>query len=182
MHIIAIIYAQHFTFFDKSSNCILCNSSGCQRLSYGIDFRNLFGVAFAMRPVVYPVLTWFEKRKLMILVFIINGAANICYILFSNIPGFIAFRLIHELQCALVGNLTMTLAGDNLPKEKMASSMEIYGLSSSVSMAIAPTFGLSILKYGTHLKNESFGFTCIFLFGVIISIIVIFKSLYFYRM
>ena len=128
-----------------------------------------FGVAFAMRPVAGPVITWFDKRKLMILVFIINGVSNIGYTIFDNISGFIAFRLLHGLQYALVGILTMTLAGDSLPKEKMASGMGIYGLSSSLSMAIAPTIGISILNFGTHLKNESFGFTCIFIFGIIIS-------------
>ncbi|MBN2062302.1 MAG: MFS transporter [Deltaproteobacteria bacterium] len=137
----------------------------------GLILGIFFGVAFAMRPVAGPVLTWFDKRKLMILVFFINGAANIGYALFDNISGFIAFRLIHGLQYALVGTLTMTLAGDSLPKEKMASGMGIYGLSSSLSMAIAPTLGLSILNYGTYLKNESFGFTCIFIFGIIISML-----------
>ncbi len=137
----------------------------------GLVLGIFFGVAFAMRPVAGPVLTWFDKRKLMILVFIINGAANIGYAFFDNISGFIAFRLIHGLQYALVGTLTMTLAGDSLPKEKMASGMGIYGLSSSLSMAIAPTLGLSILNYGTHLKNESFGFICIFIFGIIISML-----------
>jgi MFS family permease len=36
-----------------------------------------FGVAFSMRPVSGPVLTKFDKRKLMILVFFIGGVANI---------------------------------------------------------------------------------------------------------
>ncbi|MBN1907359.1 MAG: MFS transporter [Deltaproteobacteria bacterium] len=128
-----------------------------------------FGVAFSMRPVSGPVLTKFDKRKQMILVFFIGGAANIGYALFNNISAFIAFRLLHGLQYALVGTLTMTLAGDNIPKDKMASGMGIYGLSSSLSMAIAPTLGISILNLGTHLKNENFGFTSVFLFAAIIS-------------
>ncbi len=128
-----------------------------------------FGVALSMRPISGPVLTKFDKRKLMLLVFFIGGIANIGYALFDNISAFIAFRLLHGLQYALVGTLTMTLAGDSLPKEKMASGMGIYGLSASLSMAIAPTLGIGILNIGTHLKNESFGFTCIFLFAAFIS-------------
>ena len=143
---------------------------GASAYLMGLISGLFFGVAFAMRPVAGPVLTWFDKRKLMIMVFFIGVAANIGYTLFNNISGFIAFRLLHGLQYALVGTLTMTLAGDNLPKEKMASGMGIYGLSSSLSMAIAPTIGLSILNFGTHLRNENFGFICIFLFGVIISL------------
>ena len=144
---------------------------GASAYLVGLIAGLFFGVAFVMRPVAGPVLTWFDKRKLMILVFSINGAANIGYAIFDSVPGFITFRLLHGLQYALVGTLTMTLAGDSLPKEKMASGMGIYGLSSSLSMAIAPTIGLSILNYGTQLKSESFGFTCIFLFGIVISLL-----------
>jgi MFS family permease len=127
-----------------------------------------FGVALSMRPVAGPVLTKFDKRKLMILVFAIGGTVNIGYAMFDSISAFIIFRLIHGLQYALVGSLTMTLAGDNLPKEKLASGMGIYGLSGSLSMAIAPSIGMYVLNFGTHLKDESFGFTCVFLFTMII--------------
>ena len=135
-----------------------------------------FGVALSMRPIAGPVITKFDKRKLMILVFIIGGVANIGYALFDNISAFIVFRLIHGLQYALVGSLTMTLAGDSLPKEKMASGMGIYGLSGSVGMAIAPTLGMSILNFGTHFKDESFGFTCVFLFAMIICFLGVIPS------
>ena len=126
-----------------------------------------FGVALSMRPIAGPVVTKFDKRKLMILVFIIGGVANIGYALFDNISAFIVFRLLHGLQYALVGSLTMTLAGDNLPKEKMASGMGIFGLSGSIAMAIAPTIGINVLNFGTHLIDESFGFTCVFLFAML---------------
>jgi MFS family permease len=144
---------------------------GASAYVMGLISGLFFGVAFTMRPVAGPVLTKFDKRKLMILVFFIGVAANIGYALFNNISGFITFRLLHGLQYALIGILTMTLAGDNLPKEKMASGMGIYGLSNSLSMAIAPTIGIEILNFGTHLRNESFGFTCIFIFGIVISIL-----------
>jgi hypothetical protein len=43
-------------------------------------------------------------------------------------------------------------------------------------MAIGPTIGLNLLNFGTHLKSESFGFTCVFLFAVISSFIGIIPS------
>lgn len=135
-----------------------------------------FGVALSMRPVSGPVITKYDKRKLMILVFIIGGVANIGYALFDNISAFIIFRLIHGLQYALVGSLTMTLAGDNLPREKMASGMGIYGLSGSIGMAIAPTIGLNILNFGTQIKNEGFGFTLVFLFAMTICFLGVIPS------
>jgi len=142
----------------------------------GILAGLFFGVALSMRPVAGPVVTKFDKRKLMILVFVLGGVANIGYALFSNISAFIVFRVIHGLQYALVGSLTMTLAGDNLPKEKMASGMGIYGLSGSIGMAIAPTIGLYILDFGTYFKTEGFGFTCVFLFTMLICFIGVIPS------
>jgi MFS family permease len=141
---------------------------GASAFIMGLLTGLFFGVALSMRPVSGPVITKYDKRKLMILVFIIGGVANIGYALFDSITAFIIFRLIHGLQYALVGSLTMTLAGDNLPREKMASGMGIYGLSGSIGMAIAPTIGINILNFGTHLKNEGFGFTCVFLFAMVI--------------
>lgn len=149
---------------------------GASAYVMGILTGLFFGVALSMRPVAGPVITKVDKRKLMILVFLIGGIANIGYALFHNISAFIIFRLIHGLQYALVGSLTMTLAGDNLPKEKMASGMGIYGLSGSVGMAIAPTIGMNILNFGTNLTNEGFGFTCVFLFSMIICFLGVIPS------
>jgi len=139
---------------------------GASALIMGILTGLFFGIALSMRPVAGPVITKCDKRKLMIMVFAIGGVVNIGYALFHNISAFIVFRFLHGVQYSLVGSLTMTLAGDNLPKEKMASGMGIYGLCGSVGMAIGPTIGINLLYFGTYLKNESFGFTCVFLFAM----------------
>lgn len=149
---------------------------GASAYIMGILTGLFFGVALSMRPIAGPVVTRYDKRKLMILVFIIGGVANIGYALFDSILAFIVFRVIHGLQFALVGSLTMTLAGDSLPKEKMASGMGIYGVSGSIGMAIAPSIGINILNFGTKLANESLGFTCVFLFAMIISFLGIIPS------
>jgi MFS family permease len=149
---------------------------GASALIMGILTGLFFGVALSMRPVAGPVITKFDKRKLMILVFAIGGLANIGYALFHNITAFFLFRILHGVQYSLVGTLTMTLAGDNLPKEKMASGMGIYGLCGSFGMVIGPAIGLNLLNFGTNLKNESFGFTCVFLFAVISSFVGVIPS------
>jgi MFS family permease len=149
---------------------------GAGALVTGILIGLFFGVALSMRPVAGPVITKFDKRKLMILVFTIGGVANIGYALFHNISAFILFRFLHGIQYSLVGTLTMTLAGDNLPKEKMASGMGIYGLCGTIGMAIGPTIGINLLDFGTYLRDESFGFTCVFLFSMTSSFIGIIPS------
>ncbi len=149
---------------------------GASAFVTGILAGLLFAVALSMRPVTGPVITKFDKRKLMILVFFIGGLANIGYALFDNISAFIVFRFIHGLQYALVGALTMTLAGDNLPKEKMASGLGIYSVAGTIGMALAPTLGVYVLNFGTYLKDGSFGFTCLFLFSMIICFLGVIPS------
>lgn len=149
---------------------------GASALIMGILTGLFFGIALSMRPVAGPVVTKYDKRKLMIFVFVIGGVVNIGYALFHDISTFIIFRFLHGVQYSLLGSLTMTLAGDSLPKDKMASGMGIYGLSGSLGMAIGPTIGLALLNFGTNLKNENFGFTCVFLFAMIISFLGIIPS------
>jgi MFS family permease len=149
---------------------------GAGALIMGLLTGLFFGVALSMRPVAGPVITKFDKRKLMIMVFVLGGAANFGYALFPSISAFIVFRFLHGIQYSLVGTLTMTLAGDNLPKEKIASGMGIYGLGGSIGMAIGPTLGINILKFGTYLKNESFGFACVFLFAAVILFLAVIPS------
>lgn len=149
---------------------------GAGALIMGLLTGMFFGVALAMRPVAGPVTTKFDKRKLMIMVFALGGAVNIGYALFHTIPLFVVFRFFHGVQYSLIGSLIMTLAGDNLPREKMASGMGIYGLGGAVGMAIGPSIGINLLKFGTSVKNESFGFTCVFLFAMTILFLAVIPS------
>ena len=149
---------------------------GASALVMGMLTGLFFGVALSMRPVAGPAITKFDKRKLMIMVFAIGGVANIGYALFHNISAFILFRFLHGAQYSLVGTLTMTLAGDSLPKEKMASGIGIYTLCGSIGMVIGPFIGISLLEFGTYLRNESFGFTCVFLFAMMSSFVGVIPS------
>ena len=149
---------------------------GAGALIMGLLTGLFFGVALSMRPVAGPVVTKFDKRKLLIMVFILGGVVNIGYAFFHTISAFIFFRFLHGVQYSIVGSLTMTLAGDNLPREKMASGMGVYGLSGSIGMALGPTMGIALLKFGTSIKDESFGFSFVFLFAMAILFIAVIPS------
>jgi MFS family permease len=82
---------------------------GSSALIMGLLTGLFFGVALSMRPVAGPIITKFDKRKLMIMVFALGGVVNIGYALFHSIPLFIVFRFLHGVQYSLVGSLTMTL-------------------------------------------------------------------------
>jgi MFS family permease len=124
-----------------------------------------YGVALAIRPVAGPVTTRAEKRTLLIAVFAIGGVANLGYAIFQTIPLFVVFRFLTGIQYGFVGSLIMTLAGDNLPPEKMASGMGVYGVGAAIGTALAPTVGIRLLNLGTGLSGERLGFRLAFLFA-----------------
>ena len=142
----------------------------------GILTGMFFGVSLLLRPVAGPLTTKVDKRILMIAVFAIGGIASFGYAAFHTLPAFIAFRFLSGVQYSLVGSLIMTLAADNLPEEKMASGLGIYGIGGAVAQAIAPSIGLKLLDFGTQTREEGFGFTLVFLFAAIVLTITIIPS------
>ncbi|MDR1217079.1 MAG: MFS transporter [Oscillospiraceae bacterium] len=124
-----------------------------------------YGVALAIRPVAGPVTTKSDKRTLLIAVFLIGGVANMGYALFQSIPMFVFFRFLTGIQYGFVGSLIMTLAGDSLPPEKMASGMGVYGVGAAVGTALAPSAGLYLLELGRRLAGDGAGFRMAFMFA-----------------
>ena len=125
----------------------------------------LFGVALAMRPFAGPATTKLDKRMLLIVVFVLGFVSNLGYALFQSVPVFTAFRVLSGIQYGLVGPLLMTLAGDNVPKSKITYGLGVYGIGGAISTATAPSIGEAILRFGTNIRDESFGFVLMFLMG-----------------
>lgn len=126
-----------------------------------------YGIALAMRPVAGPVQTRVNHRKLLIGVFALGVVVNIGYSLFHSIPMFLAFRVLHGVQYAFYGSLSMTVAADSVPQEKLASGLGFYALSGAVAQAIAPQIGISLLAWGTAQRGENFGYTVLFAFSAL---------------
>ena len=124
-----------------------------------------YGIALVMRPVAGPVQTRTNHRKLLIFVFVLGCIVNAGYAMFHSIPMFLAFRVLHGVQYAFFGSLSMTVAADSVPREKLASGLGFFALSGAVSQAIAPQLGINLLAWGTAMRGEDFGYTVLFAFG-----------------
>jgi len=124
-----------------------------------------FGVALAMRPVAGPITTRMDYRRLMLCVYAIGCVVNLGYAAFHTIPLFVIFRFFNGVQYAFVGTLSITIAADSLPAEKMSSGLGIFGVSGAVATSIAPQVGIWLHDWGAALRGEDFGFTMVFLFA-----------------
>ena len=130
-----------------------------------------YGVSLMLKPVTGPAATKIDKRKLLIFVFLCGAVANLGYALFHSISAFIVFRFFSGAQYSLVGALIMTLAADHLPKDKLTYGIGIYGIGGAMANAIAPSAGEALLRYGTEARDESYGFTLLFLLGSIVFVL-----------
>jgi len=109
------------------------------------------GVALAMRPISGPLQVKLNKRNLLVAVFITAATANLGFAMFNTTSAFVALRVVQGVQFAFQGSLTMTLAVDSLPQERMASGLAMYTLGGTVSQMIAPNFGLWLRDLGPKL-------------------------------
>jgi MFS family permease len=150
---------------------------GAGAILMGLLTGLFFGVSLAMRPVTGPVSTKLDRRTLMIFVFLLGAAVNIGYALFPHIGMFVFFRFFHGMQYSLVGSLIMTVAGDSLPPEKLASGMGVYSVGGTVMFAVAPTIGKSLLDWGTAHFGEGLGFELVFFFGAFASLLAVVPSI-----
>lgn len=140
---------------------------GATPVIMGLLTGMFFGVALAVRPVSGPMITKIDKRKLMIAVYALGGVVNLGYALFHSIPFFVVFRFLNGVQYSFVGSLILTLAGDSLPKEKMASGLGVYGIGGAVGTAFGPAITDQIKRFGTRLGGTDLGFTFVFLFAAL---------------
>lgn len=150
---------------------------GAAPVIMGLLTGMFFAISLAMRPVSGPMITKIDKRKLMIAVYVLGGVVNIGYALFHSIPLFVVFRFLNGVQYSFVGSLIMTLAGDSLPREKMASGMGIYGVGGAIGTAFGPSIGYKLFEFGSKLIDKDFGFTCVFLFASLALSLAVIPSL-----
>lgn len=136
-----------------------------------------FGVSLAMRPVSGPLSTKLNKRTLMIFVFALGVLVNLGYAMFDSIGMFVFFRFFHGMQFSIVGSLLMTIAGNSLPREKLASGMGFYSVGGAVMFAVGPSIGVALLDLGTRLRDTSFGFELVFLFAAIALLLAVVPSI-----
>ena len=135
-----------------------------------------YGVSILIKPLSGPAMTKLDKRNLLIIAFSMGVVANIGYALFNSVPAFMLFRVFSGIQYGFFGALTITICANNLPRDKMASGIGIFGVGGSVGLALAPWLGESFLKLGTNLGGEAFGFRLMFLFGAVWFILGIIPS------
>lgn len=121
-----------------------------------------FGVAFAARPFAGPAITYLDKKKIMIVTYLLGVITNIAYALAGSVSMFVLARILHGLQFAFVGSLNQTIASNSLPKEKLGSGIGFFGVAGALAMTVGPGIGIAVRDWGTGLWGEAGGYTAVF--------------------
>jgi MFS family permease len=137
----------------------------------GVISGLFYGVAFAVRPFSGPLITKLNKKHIMLCAYAIGFLVNGGYAISTTLPMFVAARVLHGLQFAFIGSLTLTIASDSLPPEKIGSGVGLFGAGTAIATAIAPTLGLSLRTWGTatftSALGERAGYTVVFAFAAL---------------
>ncbi|MFE5319501.1 MFS transporter [Paenibacillus sp. NPDC056579] len=95
---------------------------------------------------------WFEllgQRRLMLIGLIVYAVSTAGYAYVQWMGSLLALRVLYGIGFAIAGTAFGTLASEIIPKNRMGEGMGYFGLSTSLSMSIAPVIGLWLLNdYG----------------------------------
>ena len=137
---------------------------GADEVLIGILSGLYYGVAFAARPFSGPAIALFNKKHIMLFAYILGVLVNVGYAVSSDVPVFMAARILHGIEFAFVGSLTMTLASESLPAGKMGSGLGLFGVSGATANSIAPSIGLALRSWGEQAFGSlQLGYTVVYI-------------------
>ncbi len=111
--------------------------------------------ALSARPLIGWAVDTGGKKVFMLVGAVIFALASLLYIPINSIPWLLGLRLFHGIGIAAFTTGVIALVADISPIMRRGEAMGYFGLSSNLSMALAPALGIIIM--------ERFGFTPMFL-------------------
>ncbi|UQZ82590.1 Inner membrane transport protein YdhC [Paenibacillus konkukensis] len=120
---------------------------------------SLFAVsAIATRLFAGTLFELFGQRRLMFIGLIVFAVSTAGYALMQSMGALLVLRIVYGIGFAVAGTAFGTLASEIIPKNRMGEGMGYFGLSTSLSMSVAPVIGLWLLNgygFGTLIAVSS---------------------------
>jgi MFS family permease len=131
---------------------------------------SLFAVtALGIRPIVGPSTGYFRNNRLLAAAVGIIAIAFVCYAFADSITILMMGRLLHGIGMGFLAPLSLALASDALPSNKLASGIGIFSLGQAMATAVGPMLGLELV--------HSFGYSVTFIIGAAIMVVVLLLAL-----
>lgn len=127
-----------------------------------------YAVAVVARSFAGPLQMAMDRRRLLIVVFILGGFSFLGYAFAPSMPMFLLFRMLSGVQGSVVSTLTLTIAAASLSKKNMSKGLSYFALTSTIGAAVGPALGLFVRDIGTNLGGEGLGYTFLFVFAALL--------------
>ncbi len=104
---------------------------------------SVFSVAaFCIRLVAGPSMDYFKKGMLLRLSLCLMAVSFVGYGATQNMTLIILTRVLHGASCSVATPLTLVMASETLPENRMASGIGIFSLGQAFATALGPSLGL----------------------------------------
>lgn len=123
-------------------------------LTIGGDTRDVgyvMGVYTISAMLIRPVAGWlvdkYSRNKVMIGGILLMLLTCLLYNMAANVPVMTLIRVLHGLVFGLASTAIATIAVDSLPVARLNEGMGYFGLTSTLSMAMAPIIGFALVGH-----------------------------------
>ncbi|MDD5168367.1 MAG: MFS transporter [Syntrophales bacterium] len=98
--------------------------------------------AMLMRIIAGWLVDRYDRKRTLIIGIALMLAVTLLYNLVSDVPLITVIRALHGLTYGLVGTVIGTMVVDSLPSARIGEGIGYFGLTPTLSMAVAPILGL----------------------------------------
>ena len=130
----------------------LTQELGASKALAGIIIAVHAVAALLIRPFSGLLVDRFQRKPLMLLALAGHVVASLGYIFFTNLAILCLFRFAQGAVFSISSTAVNTAAVDNIPRSKLGTGIGLFGVLLSLSMALAPMFGIMLHdRYSSRL-------------------------------
>ena len=119
---------------------------------------SIFAVSsLILRPVLVPAFDSFSKKKMLDASIFGIFTVFTCYGMAKDFSLIVVARLLHGVCVGCVAPLSLAIASESLPKDKIGKGISIFSLCQAVGQAVGPNFGLTISRNIGYSKTFYIG-------------------------
>lgn len=101
--------------------------------------------AMTTRPIAGWLVDRYRRKKILILGMVMMLTVSMLYKFATGVSSIMVIRGLHGLAFGLVSTAIGTMVADSLPTARLGEGMGYFGLTSSLSMSLAPMIGFGLV-------------------------------------
>jgi len=125
--------------------------------------------AMITRPIAGWLVDEFSRKKTLILGMVMMLSVSLFYRLANDVSLMMVIRIMHGMAFGIVSTAIGTIVADSLPTARLGEGMGYFGLTSSLSMSLAPIIGFGLVG--------KFGYPMLFLMVIVLTLLTFCCSL-----